>query len=114
MGSLSLAEILVIIVVILVVFGPRRLPELSKRAGELMSKLREGTALITNAIDSDYGEAIEPIKELKQEFDELKGDVSRAVSSITDPQPSPVERDPAPPAIDDVESGEDRPDAADR
>lgn len=114
MGSLSLAEILVIIVVILVVFGPRRLPELSRRAGELLSKLREGTAFVTNAIDKDYGETIEPIRELKQELDGLRGDVGRAISSFTEPQPAPAEQDPVPPSVDDGETGENRPDATDR
>lgn len=84
MGSLSLGEILVILVVILVVFGPRRLPELSRRAGELISKAREATTYVSSAIDSEYGEAMTPIKELKQEFDGLKGDVNRALTSIGD------------------------------
>jgi len=84
MGSLSLAEILLIVVVILVVFGPRRLPELSRKAGDLLGKLREGTSYVTQAIDSEYGEAMEPIRGLKRELDGIKGDVTRAVSGIGD------------------------------
>ena len=93
MGSLSFAEILVIVVVILVVFGPRRLPELSRRAGQLLSKVREGTSYVTQALDREYGDHMEPIRELKQEYDGLKGDVGRAVSSLGDldtpPPPKP-------------------------
>ncbi len=107
MGSLSLAEILVILVVILVVFGPKRLPELSRRAGYLLGKLREGTAYVTRAIDSGYGESIEPIRELKREIDGLKGDVNRAVSSIGD-LGKPQAPEPAAPSPDEPGTGEDR------
>lgn len=82
MGSLSLGEILVILVVVLVVFGPRRLPDLSRRIGAWLAKAREATSYVAKAIDSSYEEVIEPIRELKGEYDGLKGDVTRAVSSF--------------------------------
>lgn len=114
MGSLSLAEIMVILVVILVVFGPHRLPELSRRVSELLAKLREGTSFVSQAIDSDYGEAIQPIRELKEEYDNLKGDVTRAISPLTDPKPSEPDEAAQPPQIEGVETGEDLPDAAEQ
>ena len=82
MGSLSFGEILVILVVVLVVFGPRRLPELSRRIGAWLAKAREATSYVTQAIDSSYEEVVEPIKELKGEYDGFKGDVTRAVASF--------------------------------
>ncbi len=82
MGSLSFGEILVILLVVLVVFGPRRLPDLSRRIGAWLAKAREATSYVTQAIDSGYGEVMEPIKELKDEYDGLKGDVTRAVASF--------------------------------
>lgn len=113
MGSLSLAEILVIVVVILVVFGPRRLPDLSRRAGDALAKLREGTSYITQTIDSEYGEAIEPIRELKKEIDGLKGDVTRAVSGISDLEGSPPpEQAPATPSGEATDTGEEQPGSA--
>lgn len=106
MGSLSFAEIVVIVLVILIVFGPRRLPELSRRAGNLLAKLREATTYVSQAIDSEYSETMEPIKELKGELDGLKGDVDRAISSFSGldgaVQPPPPEEPPAePPDADD-------------
>jgi len=49
MGSLSFSEIMVIVLVILVVFGPR-LPDLSRRAGELMKKVREASSSLSDAV----------------------------------------------------------------
>jgi sec-independent protein translocase protein TatB len=123
MGSLSLGEILLIVVVILVVFGPRRLPELSRKAGDLLAKLREGTSYVTQAIDSDYGEAMEPIRELKREYDNLKGDVTRAVGSIGDidtppkdqaPTPPPAAGTDTPPPAAGTDTGDDRPGSTER
>ncbi len=82
MGSLSFGEILVILVVVLVVFGPRRLPELSRQIGAWLAKASEATSYVAQAIDSSYEEVVEPIRELKGEYDGLKGDVTRAVASF--------------------------------
>ena len=84
MGSLSLGEILVIVLVVLVVFGPRRLPDLSRQVGAWLAKAREAMSYVAENIDAGYGEAMEPIKELKIEIDGLKGDVTRAVTSFGD------------------------------
>ncbi len=92
MGSLSLGEILVILVVILLVFGPRRLPEISRRASELVAKARQATTYVSSAINSDYAEAMQPIKELKHEIDGLKGDVTNAITSFSEvDKPDPAE-----------------------
>jgi TatA/E family protein of Tat protein translocase len=109
-GSLSFSEIMVILVVILIVFGPRRLPELSRRAGNLLAKLREATTYVSQAIDSEYGEAMKPIKELKDELDGLKGDVNKALTSLSglDEAASP------PPQPEDPPPVEEPPDAVDR
>ena len=114
MGSLSPSEILLIVVVILVVFGPRRLPELSRKAGDLLGKLREGTSYVTRAIDSEYGEAVEPIRGMKREFDGLKGDVSRAVSGIGDLD-RPQQEEPKTTQPDEgTDAGEEQPGSTDQ
>ena len=110
MGSLSLAEILVILVVILVVFGPRRLPELSRRTGALLSKLREATSYLRESIDADYGESMEPMRELKKEFDGLKGDVNRAFTGIGDLDG----RTESPPEVDASDEPEESPGSPDQ
>lgn len=110
MGSLSFAEILVILVVILVVFGPKRLPELSRRASSLLAKLREATSYVTQSIDSEYGKSMEPIRELKDQLDGLKGDVNRAFKGIGDvDQPAQ-----SPPDVEESDTGEEPSGSTDR
>ena len=60
MGSLSFSEIVVIVLVILIVFGPNRLPDLARRAGEFMNKVRNASSSMTEALGVDYEETVEP------------------------------------------------------
>ncbi|GMQ84639.1 MAG: hypothetical protein BMS9Abin07_0203 [Acidimicrobiia bacterium] len=112
MGSISFGEILVIVVVILVVFGPKRLPELSRQIGAWLTKAREATSYVAEAIDSGYGETLAPIRDLKDEFDGLKGDVTRAVASLGengDTSQTRVTADESPPADEPLPADESPP-----
>lgn len=87
MGSLSFSEIVVIVLVILVVFGPQRLPDLSRRAGELIKKVREAASSLSDTVGIDFEETIEPIRDAKQDFDGIRKDLTTAVTSIGVPDP---------------------------
>ena len=107
MGSLSISEILTILVVILIIFGPSRLPELARRLGELLAKAREATSSFTKQLEAEYGDAIEPISGLKDQFDGIKKDITEAVTTIG----NAASIEPASPAEDAEEeqaSGDDQ------
>jgi TatA/E family protein of Tat protein translocase len=87
MGSLSFSEIMVIVLVILVVFGPQRLPDLSRRAGELIKKAREAASSLSDTVGIDLEATIEPIRDAKQDFDGIRKDLTTAVTSIGVPDP---------------------------
>lgn len=55
MFSISPAEILTIAVVALIVFGPRRMPELSRRAGRLLRELKETAQDLREGIEAEAG-----------------------------------------------------------
>jgi TatA/E family protein of Tat protein translocase len=82
MGSLSFSEIVVIVLVILIVFGPNRLPELARKAGELMNKVRNASNTMTDALGVDYEETVEPFKSAKRDFDSIKTDISKTVTTF--------------------------------
>lgn len=84
MGSLGTGEVLVIVLVALIVFGPHRLPEITRKAGEWLGKAREMTRAVTDTLDTEYGEITQPIKDLKGEYDATMGDVKGIASSVTD------------------------------
>ncbi len=84
MGSIGFGEIALIAIVALLVFGPDRLPELSRKAGELMAKAREATRSFTDAIDSEFDEATSPIRSLKAEYQATKDELASAAGTVFD------------------------------
>ena len=83
MGSLGTGEILVIAVVALIVFGPKRLPELARKAGELLAKTRAATKSVTSALDSEYDGITAPLQDLKTEYDTTVKGIKDAASTAT-------------------------------
>lgn len=55
MFSVSPAEILTIAVVALVVFGPRRLPELSRKAGKALRELKDTAEELRRGLEREIG-----------------------------------------------------------
>jgi sec-independent protein translocase protein TatB len=82
MGSVGFGEIALIAIVALLVFGPDRLPELSRKAGELLTKAREMTRSFTDSLDSEFDEATSPIRTLESEFHATKDELTSAAGTI--------------------------------
>ena len=110
MGSLGTGEILVIVLVALIVFGPKRLPEITRKAGAWMAKAREMMRSVSDTLNDEYGDVTDPIKDLKGEYDATMGDVKGIASSVVMPeagQPTAGNRKQTPhdpDAADDPES----------
>lgn len=72
MGNLGLPEMLVIAVVVLLVFGPDRLPELAQQAGRFISRFREETS--RSVAELKRAAEIEDLdRELRSMREELRG-----------------------------------------
>lgn len=84
LGSVGFGEIMLIALVALIVFGPHRLPEIARKMGELMAKARNATRDLTSALDTEYGDAAAPIKDLKGEYDATKQQLKDSVATFTD------------------------------
>ncbi len=52
-GPLGIWELLIILVVVLLIFGPRRLPEMAKGIGQSVREFRKGLRDMRTDIDSD-------------------------------------------------------------
>lgn len=110
MGSVSLAEIVVIAAVVLIIFGPDRLPEIARKGAELIRKSRQATSELTSSLRNDYGDVIAPINEVRRELQNVRRDLTAAATSLSDETSSlseelkstlnvdPIGRDELPPA----------------
>jgi sec-independent protein translocase protein TatA len=56
LGGIGAPELIIILVIVLVLFGPKRLPELGKSLGKTMKALREGAE--GKVSDDDVDEAV--------------------------------------------------------
>ncbi len=68
MGSLGMQEIIVIFVIALIVFGPRKLPELGKSLGKGLAEFKKAS----NELKSTWEEEVRLDKEKEQMTEILK------------------------------------------
>jgi sec-independent protein translocase protein TatB len=127
MGSVGFGEIALIALVALLVFGPDRLPELSRKAGELLTKAREATRSFTDALDNEFDDATSPIRSLQAEYHATKDELTSAAGTIlnfdespdsdagpdnpTDETPPPSEQESTTTPLDDSSPAPDHPPA---
>lgn len=62
-GSLGLPEILFILVIALLVFGPRRLPEVGRTLGKAMREFRRATTDLKRSVEVEMSREPEPDEE---------------------------------------------------
>ncbi len=63
-GSLGLPELLLIFVVALIVFGPKKLPEIGRTLGKALGEFKKATDDLKNTIEREV--RVEELKELRQ------------------------------------------------
>ena len=80
MGNFTFSEVITIVIVILIVFGPHRLPEIARKAGQWASKARAALDSVKSELDAEFGEVVQPLKEARDEMrsagSELKGQIT--------------------------------------
>jgi TatA/E family protein of Tat protein translocase len=65
-GSLGLPELLMIFIVALIVFGPRKLPEIGKTLGKALGEFKKASEDLKNTIEREVH--VEELKDLKNDL----------------------------------------------
>lgn len=71
MFGIQTSELIVIALVAILIFGPERVPEFFHRAGKIISGLQRTADEVWTSLQTELNEAVEPIKEVGAEIDEL-------------------------------------------
>ena len=95
-GSLGVPELLLIFVVILIVFGPRRIPEIGKTLGKALGEFRKATDDLKNTIEREVR-----LEELKQvapsivtPFESISRSEPETLPPPPPPEPAPIRPEP--------------------
>jgi sec-independent protein translocase protein TatB len=109
LGSLGIPEVLFIFVIALLVFGPRRLPEIGRTLGKALGEFRRATTDLKRTFDAEAAsieEVARPVNAPKPALEKLPERSPDAVIDLgpdaaTDSLPEPeVELAPAGPKAD--------------
>lgn len=84
MPNFTISEILTIMLVILVVFGPQRLPEMAQKAGQLVRKARTLVNDLKGEFEGEWQEVAKPLKDVREEIQGVKRDMESSISELND------------------------------
>ncbi len=76
MGQLGVSELIIIFIIALLVFGPKKLPELGKSLGKGLKEFKKATDDLKSNWD-------EQIKDVERSVDDVKSTVNDATKDIT-------------------------------
>jgi TatA/E family protein of Tat protein translocase len=88
MGQLGFQEILIIFVIALLVFGPKKLPELGKSLGKGLREFKKATDDLKSNWEDQVREVEEPIKETAKDIQNTGDETMTAYNSPDAPQPT--------------------------
>jgi TatA/E family protein of Tat protein translocase len=91
MFGIGMPEFILIAVVALIVFGPKKLPDLAKSMGKAVREFKKATSELKETMQVDT-----ELTEVKQAFSELHSEVNKSIRHEADrPAAAPSATDPA-------------------
>src|SRR5689334_17862775 len=93
MGSLGFPELILVFVVALLVFGPKKLPELGKSLGKGLREFRRATDDLKATWDDQIKDAENSIKDVKDTVNSAAADIKKDFKDMDVHHPSEVDGD---------------------
>lgn len=95
--DISGGELLIILVVVFLVFGPEKMPEMARKAGRLMNQMKKAsndltnefkkeTSVLQNEINAAHAKVDEQIDSVRREVNRTKAQVVNDMSIETQPE----------------------------
>lgn len=115
-GPLGMQEMLIILVVALIVFGPRKLPQIGKTLGKSIAEFRRTSTELRSTLEREV--QMEEFRAARSEVSEFKSDLKKDVTDLgrgLDPDRGSAPAAAGPDRTEDgpaVESGAESPPAA--
>jgi sec-independent protein translocase protein TatA len=91
MGPIGFSEMLVIFIVALLVFGPKKMPELGKSLGKGIREFRKATDELKQTWEEQVREVENPVKDVSRDIQQVGNDMKADFYASDEPSPPPVE-----------------------
>src|ERR1700675_2232289 len=101
---LSIPHMIVVFVIVLVVFGPQKLPELARGLGKLMAEFRKASTDFKSAFENEMRDLERQAAEVERKKRELMAAAATQLQPATLATPSGAETQPGPAALASGES----------
>jgi sec-independent protein translocase protein TatB len=79
MFDIGMQELIVVFIVILLVFGPKRAPELGRAVGKALAELKKSFQDVKKQVETEFKESTSDIQEAKKSFEDLRKKVEKGV-----------------------------------
>jgi sec-independent protein translocase protein TatB len=80
--GIGLPELILILIVAVIVVGPRRLPEVAAQLGRIVRQMRGYATDVTSQMRTELDELTKEYEEIRRELDDVKGSAQREVGSV--------------------------------
>src|SRR5438034_10260277 len=99
MGQLGFSEMLLIFIVALLVFGPKKLPELGKSLGKGIREFKKATEELKSSWEDQVKDIATPLNEVKNDIhnmaQDMKSDFYQSLKSAAETPQQPSNSSPA-------------------
>ena len=96
-GSIGMPELIIILVIALIIFGPRKLPELGRSLGRSIGEFKKASNELRSTLDEEIR-----IEEQRDQRAATRAEQDSAIAAAAPPPATPPPVAPAPPADDTV------------
>ncbi len=83
MGPFGFQEVIFIFIAALIIFGPRKLPEIGKTIGKGMREFKKATDDLKSNWEDHLRDSDSPVHDIKQTMNEVKADLEASTKEIT-------------------------------
>ena len=95
-GPIGMPELIVIFLVALLVFGPRKLPELGKSLGKGLAEFKRASDDLKRTIEDEIQQGKHQVSEIRDEVASARRDLGELKNTVTATPPGPPPAAPAP------------------
>src|SRR5262245_50890921 len=94
MGQLGISEMVVIFIVALLVFGPKKLPELGKSLGKGIREFRKATNELKSTWEDQVKDIETPLNDVKKDHNEMGQDLKTDMYNAIESEPTSTSTSP--------------------